>query len=212
MLGILYKWNNNRSKLLEFRSDPFRGRKTARNSVPWTKIETNTCNFVPNHSAERKQLGIPICGRKIGANSRNSVPKHFDDANTLSILFAGAGFWVYSTEFFWNEIPLSTLASSLSQKLPYPPHFAKEGHPNGAAIMIVLHEEGKGWESLYERREKGWSPIYSGATMQANKRPQFLACTKFGSTKRGFCFQNFHHIFLFFSLVTVQYFFLSNYT
>ncbi len=72
-------------------------------------------------------------GTKIEANSRNSVPKHFADENTLSILFAGTGFfcktnffhlipflsvlrnWLfrkpfrnYSAEFFWNEIPLAT--------------------------------------------------------------------------------------------------------
>jgi hypothetical protein len=40
----------------------------------------------------RKKLGILYRGTKIEANSRNSVPKHVSDENTLSILFAGAGF------------------------------------------------------------------------------------------------------------------------
>ncbi len=59
-------------------------------------------------SAEQKTLGIPFRtvpqrrkmlqilyhGTKIEANSRNSVPKHVSDKNMLSILFAGAGFFM----------------------------------------------------------------------------------------------------------------------
>jgi hypothetical protein len=42
---------------------------------------------------KRNQLGIPFRGAKKEAKSRNSVPKHVSDKNTLSILFAGAGFF-----------------------------------------------------------------------------------------------------------------------
>jgi hypothetical protein len=59
-----------------------------------TKIEANSRNSVPNHSAEENQLGIPFRGTKKEANPRNSLPKHIWDKNTLSILFAEAGFFV----------------------------------------------------------------------------------------------------------------------
>jgi hypothetical protein len=66
-----------------------------------TKTEANSWNFVLNHSAEqktlgipfrtvpqrRKMLGIPFRRKKIEASSRNSVPKHVSGKNMLSILF-----------------------------------------------------------------------------------------------------------------------------
>jgi hypothetical protein len=61
-------WNKNRSKHLEFCSEPFRGRKTTQNCVP------------RNKNTRRK------------ANSQNSVHKYFADKNKLSIMFAGPGF------------------------------------------------------------------------------------------------------------------------
>ncbi len=61
-------WNKNRRKHLEFCSEPFRGKKTTRNSVPRSK------------NTRRK------------ANSPNSVQKYFADKYKLSIMFAGPGF------------------------------------------------------------------------------------------------------------------------
>ncbi len=58
------------------------------------KIEANSRNSVPNHSAEENQLGIPFRGTEKEANSRNPFPKHISDKNTLPILFAEAGFFV----------------------------------------------------------------------------------------------------------------------
>jgi hypothetical protein len=82
----------------------------------------NSRNSIPNHSAEeKKKLGFPYRGTKIKAkilgipfqtiplkafnsefrsveqkeaNSRNSFPKYVSGKNMLSILFAGAGFFV----------------------------------------------------------------------------------------------------------------------
>jgi len=39
-------------------------------------------------------LRILLRGNKILENSRNFVPKHVSDQNMLSMLFAGAGFFV----------------------------------------------------------------------------------------------------------------------
>jgi hypothetical protein len=46
-----------------------------------TKLDANSRNSDLNHSAE-------------GKTTRNSVPKYVSDENMLSIMFAGAGFFV----------------------------------------------------------------------------------------------------------------------
>ncbi len=51
-------------------------------------------NSVPNHSSEEKPTRNSVRGTNKEANARNSVPMHFSEENTLSILFAGAGFIV----------------------------------------------------------------------------------------------------------------------
>ncbi len=55
-------WNKNRSILLEFGSEPFRGRETSRNSVPWNKTRNKLSEF----------RSEPFRGRE---TTRNSVSR-----------------------------------------------------------------------------------------------------------------------------------------
>jgi hypothetical protein len=67
-----------------------------------TKLEANALNSILNHSAEEK-------------TTRNSVPKHVSDENMLSILFAGAGFFL--NNFFHALSFRSELRNRLFRKL-----------------------------------------------------------------------------------------------
>jgi hypothetical protein len=58
------------------------------------------CSFQPSSKSSAKNLHIvflmqTIRGTKIEANFRNFVPKHFAEENTLSILFAGTGNFLF---------------------------------------------------------------------------------------------------------------------
>jgi hypothetical protein len=56
---------------------------------------------------------------KIAANSRNSVPKHLSDKNMLSILFAGAGFFVKLIFFMpFSSVPSRGIDSSVNLGMP----------------------------------------------------------------------------------------------
>jgi hypothetical protein len=61
--------NKNRSKLSEFPSEPFSRKENNWDSVPWNQIEANSRNppGIPFRTLlrKRKQLGIPLRGRKI---------------------------------------------------------------------------------------------------------------------------------------------------
>jgi hypothetical protein len=54
-----------------------------------TKIEANSRNFVPNHSAEEKTTQNSFPWNKNSSQRRNFVLKHFAEENMLSILFIG---------------------------------------------------------------------------------------------------------------------------
>jgi hypothetical protein len=75
-------WNKIRCKRSEICSEPFRERENNSEfrSVE-QKIEANTWNSVPNHSAEE-------------TTTQNFIPKHVSEENMLSILFDGAGVFV----------------------------------------------------------------------------------------------------------------------
>jgi hypothetical protein len=70
-----------KSKLSEFRSEPFRGTENSRNSVP-------------DRSAEEKNARNSVPWKKIEANSLEFRSEACLGQNMLSILFAGAGFFV----------------------------------------------------------------------------------------------------------------------
>jgi hypothetical protein len=91
-------WNKNRSKLSEFRSEPFRGTE-------------NSWNSVPNSSTEEK-------------NARNYIRKHVSDKNMLSILFAGAGFFVKLIFFItFSSISILGIDSSVNLGMLRNEHF-----------------------------------------------------------------------------------------
>jgi hypothetical protein len=112
----------------------FRGRRNRRNDW-FVPAEENSRNSIPNHSAEEKKARnsvlwnknrsklsefrskqfrgreIDLKFRSVGkkeANSQNSVRKHASDKSTLSILFAGAGFFVKPI-FSCHSVPFRAL-------------------------------------------------------------------------------------------------------
>ncbi len=58
-------------------------------------------------------LGFLYHGTKIEVNSWNSAPKHVSDKNTLSILFAGAGFFVKLIFSPFSSVPSLEIDSSV---------------------------------------------------------------------------------------------------
>ena len=88
-------WNKKRSKLSEFRSEPFRGTENSWNSIP---------------SAEDR-------------NAQNSVPKHVPDKNMQSILIAGTGLFVQLIFFMtFSSFPSLGIDSSVNLGMPWDEH------------------------------------------------------------------------------------------
>jgi hypothetical protein len=106
-LGTENSWNSVQNHSAE--------EKNVWNSVTWNKIEANSRNSVPYNSAEENQRRIPFRGTVKEANSRNSVPKHILDKNTLSILFAEAGFFGKPILFVsFSSVPSCGIDSSIN--------------------------------------------------------------------------------------------------
>ncbi len=75
-----------------------------------------------------------VSGSATVANSQNFVPKHVSDENTLSILFAGAGF--FETIFFgsFRSVPSFRINSSVNLEMPFRVYSAEFfGYENSAA-------------------------------------------------------------------------------
>jgi hypothetical protein len=71
-------------------------------------------------------LEIPFRGKKKKANSRKSIPEHVSDKNKLSILFAGAGFFVKLIFFMpFSSIPSQGIDSSVNLGMPRNEHFLR---------------------------------------------------------------------------------------
>jgi hypothetical protein len=99
--------NKIRSKRSQFRSVE---EKTTQNSVPWNSMSKDL-NSVPNHSGEE-------------TITRNSVPKHVLEENMLSILFAGARFFVKLIFFMkFPSVPSFGIDSSVNLGMPRNEHF-----------------------------------------------------------------------------------------
>jgi hypothetical protein len=85
-----------------------------------TKLEANTCNSVPNHSAEEKTTWNSVSWNK----NRSKLSKFRSAAvSEENILFAGAGFFVKL--FFFMPFP-----SVLSLGMPWNEHFLQRNNGN----------------------------------------------------------------------------------
>jgi hypothetical protein len=74
-------------------------------------------------------LRIPLRGKKIEAKSRNSVPKHVSDINMLSILFAGAGFFVNLIFVMpFSFVPSLGIDSSVNLRMPRNEHLLQQNN------------------------------------------------------------------------------------